>query len=59
MIASENALHQSVRPFESPSLVRSAAQLVGNLACFVGCWGCAWASLDVSYALTLLFCVPT
>ena len=51
-------LRGALRPFERPDVARSVAQLVVTGALFVGAWALAWWSLRVSYALTLLLCVP-
>ena len=45
--------------YRGSDLRRSAAQLVISLAAFSLAWALAWASLRISYALTLLFAVPT
>src|SRR4051812_18219107 len=46
-------------PFRHPDLVRSVWQLLNSAALFVAGWALMYASLRVSYWLTLLLAIPT
>ncbi|WP_207217908.1 MULTISPECIES: fatty acid desaturase [Sorangium] len=45
--------------YRTPDVRRSTAQLTTSLMAFCLAWTLAWASLRVSYALTLLLAIPT
>lgn len=51
-------LRSRLRPFQSPDVVRSLGQLTSTILPFVGCWALMVASLQISYALTLLLAIP-
>ncbi len=51
-------LRERLRPYQTPSLVRSLAQLATSVLPFIGCWALMVLSLDISYAVTLLLAVP-
>ncbi|WP_247879759.1 fatty acid desaturase [Azospirillum sp. TSA6c] len=51
-------LRARLRPYQTPSLARSLAQLATSVLPFIGCWALMVFSLDVSYAVTLLLSIP-
>ncbi|PWC60753.1 fatty acid desaturase [Azospirillum sp. TSH100] len=51
-------LRERLRPYQTPSLVRSLVQLATSVLPFIGCWALMVLSLNISYAVTLLLAVP-
>lgn len=51
-------LRNRLRPYQTPSLSRSLAQLATSVLPFIGCWALMVLSLDISYAVTLLLAIP-
>jgi len=52
-------LRSAVKPYERPIVAASVFQFVSSIGLFVGACALMYWSLQLSYALTLLFAVPT